>query len=161
MRAPRERAARQKFSPEEDDRLRELVSRHGEHNWQVIAAELGRRAARRCKERWTHYLAPTIMRASWSVREDQLLDEKVAQLGKKWKLLEVYFPGRTDIGLKNRYNLLTRKRNKALKSVMHGWIRGRKHQDAAQDDDKAAFVEDDRDPNEPDVWVWHFELDPN
>jgi hypothetical protein len=40
-------------------------------------------------------------------------------------------------------------------------IKDRRYKEAAEDDDKAEFVDVDAASNEPDAWVWRFKLDPN
>jgi hypothetical protein len=47
-----------------------------------------------------------------------LLEEYVAEHGKKWKLFEEFFPGRTEISIKNRYNVLLRRRARDIKVAM-------------------------------------------
>jgi hypothetical protein len=156
----RPRVPRQKFSPEEDERLRELVSVHGEQNWHLISAELGNRRARPCKERWAHYLSPSVMHSAWAPHEDKLLEEKVNELGRRWKVLEAYFPGRTDVNLKNRYNLLTRKRNKAIRMALHLPLKVRSTKQIAFSDPRADTPDFDS-QNEPKTWLWHFPFDLN
>jgi hypothetical protein len=57
-----------------------------------------------CKERLLHYLAPDIIQSRWTQAEAELLDEKV----KQWEMFEAFFPGRVDVGIQNRYNVLLR-----------------------------------------------------
>lgn len=100
------------FTPEEDDRLRELVEKHGENNWFHIASKMPKRDTRQCRERWFNYLSPKVINGTWSPEEDKVLAEKVSQFGRKWKAIEAFFPGRTDINIKNRWNFLQKKRAK-------------------------------------------------
>jgi hypothetical protein len=105
---------RRKFTEHEDQQLRELVAEMGNENWPLIANSIPGRTARQCKERWTHYLAPGIVFSEWAPDEDQLLEAKVAESGEKWKTLERYFIGRTDANIKNRYNVLKRRRRRQV-----------------------------------------------
>jgi hypothetical protein len=100
------------------------------------------------------------MHSSWAPHEDRLLEEKVGELGRRWKVLEAYFPGRTDINLKNRYNLLTRKRNKAIKIALRLPPKVQRTRKFAFTDPKADAT-DLGSQDEPDAFVWHFEFDAN
>jgi hypothetical protein len=104
-----------KFSPTEDDILRQLVKENGTDDWVKIASLVRGRDARQCKERWCHYLAPELIKLPWGEADDALLEHKVAEYGRTWKRFELWFPGRTDIDIKNRYNLLMRRKLKRLR----------------------------------------------
>jgi hypothetical protein len=105
---------RRKFSPDEDDMLRALVKKNGVGDWPAIAAQMPNRDSRQCKERWFHYLAPCLVQNPWTRADDVLLEGKVAEHGHRWKLFELFFPGRTDVNIKNRYNVLVRRRKREL-----------------------------------------------
>jgi hypothetical protein len=110
--------ARFPFSPEEDAQLRALVDSHGQTDWVAIAECMPGRSSRQCKERWMHYLSPDITQRNWTEEEDERLIQKVDEMGRRWQLLVPFFPGRTDVGLKNRYNVLQRKSVKEFKIAM-------------------------------------------
>jgi hypothetical protein len=101
---------KRKFSLDEDNMLRTLVKENGIGDWVKIAERMQDRDSRQCKERWFHYLAPHLTQQPWTRAEDILLEAKAAQDGHRWKHFEVFFPGRTDVGIKNRYNLLIRRK---------------------------------------------------
>lgn len=104
------------FSPEEDNLISYLVKSYGENNWAKISKCMKQmnydRNIRQCKERYNHYLNPKINNSEWTTDEDELLIKKVEQIGKRWKILEDYFQGRTEVSLRNRFNMLIRKREK-------------------------------------------------
>jgi hypothetical protein len=104
------RRRRISFTPDEDDRLRELVSKYGTEDWAKIASKMPKRETRQCRERWLNYLAPSVIRAPWTAEEDAMLIQKVNELGRKWQQIAHFFKGRTDINVKNRWNHL-RKHN--------------------------------------------------
>jgi hypothetical protein len=106
---------RHHFLEHEDELLRELVEDFGDDDWATIAEELPGRSPRQCKERWNHYLSPQLVQTKWLEGEDELLLGLVEKHGKKWKLLERYFTGRTDTNIKNRYNVLARREVKYAK----------------------------------------------
>jgi hypothetical protein len=110
--------SRRKFSPEEDDMLRTVVTQLGHSDWSVIARHLPNRTPRQCRDRWKHYISPEVVTGNWTEADDQLLMSKVQELGQKWSTITQLFPGRTDIGVKNRYISLTGRGNK-------GWDKGR------------------------------------
>jgi hypothetical protein len=102
------RHPRSTFRPEEDFRLRELVRRLG-RDWIEVARQMNNRNARQCKERWMNYLSPDVCAQPWTDDDDQLLLQKVAELGPKWVRITSFFPKRTDSNLKNRWFILMRR----------------------------------------------------
>jgi hypothetical protein len=111
-------SVRSKFTTTKDEMLRTLIEQCGEGNWHSIARHLPGRNARQYKERWFHYLAPNIVTAEWTEIEDRLLWLKVFEFGRSWKALSPFFPGRTEVSLKNRYNVLMRKTAGEIKAAL-------------------------------------------
>lgn len=110
------------FSPEEDEVLLNLVETQGIGNWQKISIKMKNynfdRNGRQCRDRYYHYLDPSIkMNCDWTPEEDSLILKYVEKKGKKWKGMEKNFPGRTEVSLRNRYNLLMRKKVKEQKKT--------------------------------------------
>jgi hypothetical protein len=103
MSLPAPKRKREKFLPEEDIKLRELVAIHGPNAWEIVAAGLPGRNVRQCRERWKHYLSSDRLNAAWTPDEDRLLFEKIGSIGPKWTRLATFFPGRTDIQVKARW----------------------------------------------------------
>ncbi|OHT00198.1 Myb-like DNA-binding domain containing protein [Tritrichomonas foetus] len=103
---------KRKFTQEEDEIVRQLVNEHGPKQWDLIAKSLKNRTARQCRDRWKHYLSPTVSLREWTLEEDRLLLSYTQQFGPQWAALVKFFPGRTDINLKNRFNKLQRKSKK-------------------------------------------------
>jgi hypothetical protein len=73
---------------------------------------------RQCRDRYLKYLAPDLVLSHWTEVEDRLLDEKFAQFGPRWKYLATFFPNRTDVGLKNRWQMHLRNEQKRLLSII-------------------------------------------
>jgi hypothetical protein len=94
---------RMSFTTDEDDRLRTLVRKYGADNWTMISAKMPRRDRRQCRERWLNYLSPAVSNGPWTPDEEQLLRDKVSELGRRWKTIEAFFEGRTDINIKNHW----------------------------------------------------------
>jgi hypothetical protein len=107
LRAP---APKLRFSPEEDELLTELVQAHGTSDWPVIASFLPDRNARQCRERWTNYVNPKLVKKGWTREEDALLVEKYNELGPKWATISRSFEGRGRNNLKNRLWAIQRKK---------------------------------------------------
>lgn len=116
------RRRREKFLPQEDEMLRQLVDKYGPCAWEQIAREMPGRNVRQCRERWKHYLSGTASKEPWTEEEDQLLFEKMKEIGPKWTKLTQFFKGRTDIQIKARWmqrfanisNLHIRRNNKRM-----------------------------------------------
>jgi hypothetical protein len=100
---------RQKFTPEEDQQLRELVALIGENNWTEVAARLGTRSSRQCRERFRNYLSPQLRNEPWTPDEDALLRDKYEVFGAKWSSIVAFFPTRSEVNLKNRWAQITHK----------------------------------------------------
>lgn len=105
------------FTEEEDKLVLKFVCLLGKNNWAGVAALMKNhgynRNARQCRDRYFHNLDPRINNDSdWTKEEDDLLIKKVEEEGKRWKSFERYFTGRTEVGLRNRYHILIRKKVK-------------------------------------------------
>jgi hypothetical protein len=94
---------REKFLPEEDVKLKELVQKYGTVSWDIIAREMPGRNPRQCRERWKHYVSSTRPKSDWSPAEDVLLYQKMEEMGPRWTNLAQFFPGRTDLQVKSRW----------------------------------------------------------
>ena len=97
------------FTPEEDQRLIQLVALYGTESWHVIAAHLPPRTSRQCRERYKTYLSPDVDVSPWTRDEDRLLVQKVQQFGCKWAQIRGFFGQRTVNNIKNRWNTVIRR----------------------------------------------------
>jgi len=102
--------SRSSFTSEEDEKLKEMVAKYGESNWNDISRHFPGRTTRQCRERYRHYLNPMIKNGEWTREEDELLLEKYEEFGSKWVQIAKFFNSRTDINVKNRWIVLMRKR---------------------------------------------------
>ena len=91
----KEKAIPQRWTNEEDDQLRNAVSRYGERNWKSIAEKVTGRNHTQCLQRWTKVLAPGLIKGHWRPDEDQLLRDLVAEGRKNWGQVASQIPGRT------------------------------------------------------------------
>ena len=107
--APVSGGSRNPFTPDEDSRLRELVGQFGENNWECVAAAMGNRNVRQCRERWFCFVSNVVRKGEWSTEEDAILLDKYRQYGSKWKFFETFLPGRKCYSIRNRLHLLVRR----------------------------------------------------
>ncbi|KAF9459951.1 hypothetical protein BDZ94DRAFT_1267037 [Collybia nuda] len=96
------------WAPDEDEKLVKGIERYGTR-WSLVASMVQSRNSDQCAKRWTDTLNPAIDRTTWSPDADELLLQAVNEHGKVWtKIVKTYFPGRTGLSAKNRYNSITR-----------------------------------------------------
>ncbi|KAK8837112.1 hypothetical protein M9Y10_037166 [Tritrichomonas musculus] len=95
--------ARRKFSLEEDTQLNRLIELHGPKNWDKIALSMPGRTGRQCRDRFNNYLKPSLTNGPWSIDEDNLLKQKVKEIGKHWNIIAKFFNGRSSNNIKNRW----------------------------------------------------------
>ncbi|MDR0661950.1 MAG: hypothetical protein LBF76_00990 [Holosporales bacterium] len=107
---PRMRQSYSLFTSEEDDRLRQLMQDPActKKGWVYIAVCMPGRNARQCRERWIHYLNPSVNRTPWTEGEYQLLIEKYNELGSAWTAIAQFFQGRSPNDIKNKWHLLAK-----------------------------------------------------
>ena len=99
---------RKPFSKQEDILLKQLIEEYGVDNWTEIAAHMKNRSVRQCRERWNNNLSQGISKEKWTKEEDALILQKYEEFGSRWKIIELYFNGRTSYSIRNRYNSLIR-----------------------------------------------------
>jgi hypothetical protein len=108
-----------KFTRVEDIALTGFVKRYGADDWTSIAAAMGNRTVRQCKERWMSYLSPEIGNGPWTTYEDALLLLKVHEYGFQWRIVARFFQSRTDINVKSRWHLLQRRLKREIQTQLH------------------------------------------
>ncbi|KAH0795992.1 Myb-like DNA-binding domain containing protein [Histomonas meleagridis] len=85
----------QKWSPEEDALLREIVSSQQSINWKSAEARFPGKTSQQIFERWTKVLDPKLTKGSWTRQEDEIIINFVAANGcKTWTKLASLLPGR-------------------------------------------------------------------
>ena len=110
--AKNETPTKRHFSYAEDCLVRRLVEELGTGQWQAIAKQLENRTARQVRDRWRYYLDPALVHKEWTIQDDKLLISLIQTIGKQWSQLVKFFPGRTDVNLKNHWNKLQRRAKK-------------------------------------------------
>ncbi len=81
------------WTPEEDQKVIDLVHLHGAKKWTLIARHLNGRIGKQCRERWHNHLNPEINKKPWTQEEDGVIIEAHGRYGNQWsriaKLLQV------------------------------------------------------------------------
>ncbi|KAJ7679354.1 hypothetical protein DFH06DRAFT_1316283 [Mycena polygramma] len=96
------------WAPDEDQRLLNAIDCYGTR-WSLVASMVQTRNSDQCAKRWCDTLNPAIDRTAWTAEADDTLIQAVNEHGKVWtKIVQMYFPGRTGLAAKNRYNSITR-----------------------------------------------------
>ncbi|CAN6649355.1 hypothetical protein TRVA0_023S01970 [Trichomonascus vanleenenianus] len=107
--APAKARSRRVWTPEEDEKLRLLVSYWGDQcgkngHWDKISAHFDNRTNKDCRKRWFHSLDPKLKRGRWTEHEDKVLVEAHKKMGPVWHRIAQLIPGRTDDQCSKRYN---------------------------------------------------------
>lgn len=121
---------RGKWTPEEDEQLKQAVLQIGGHQggWAKVKELVPGRSDVQCRERWKNVLDPTITSKPWTVAEDARLLEVVAKIGSsKWSLVAQEMDSlRTDNQCARRWKALQKepkykiKRRKILIDLVAG-----------------------------------------
>ena len=98
-----------KFTYEEDAKLRKLVNEYGEKSWDIIASHMKGRNIRQVHDRWVYYLSPNVCNSPWTDEEDEKLIHLTQELNGRWVQISKRFNGRNDTQIKNRWNFLKKR----------------------------------------------------
>lgn len=91
-----------KFTPDEDKRLKLLVGEYGTSEWGKIASLIPGRTSRQCRDRWSNYIDPKISMKPWTPLEDMQLIKRYMEIGPHWRIVANCFPGRSINNVRNR-----------------------------------------------------------
>lgn len=96
--------SKRKWTPQDDEALRQAVEIFGDRNWQHVAAMVGTRSGQQCLQRWMKSINPAIRRSRWTPEEDEALRAAVGVYGVgNWNKVQRHIPGRTDMQCRERW----------------------------------------------------------
>lgn len=95
--------SRRKFTPQEDENLKILITRIGTHNWEIISQYMPGRTAKQCRDRFCNYLIEPHTNEPWSNDEDNTLLRLLSIVGPKWTKIAQHLPKRSGNDVKNRW----------------------------------------------------------
>jgi hypothetical protein len=91
------------WSIEEDKQLIQWVKTEGPTKWSQCAEFIKGRNGKQCRERWFNSLNPHVIKGNWTTEEDYKLFYYYNKFGGKWSKIFIYFVGRSENSVKNRF----------------------------------------------------------
>ncbi len=86
------------WSATEDQYLLHLVNLHGAHNWVRISSTIGTRSPKQCRERFHQNLKPNLNHDPITPEEGVLIEQMVAEMGKRFLQLPIGDVERVTLG---------------------------------------------------------------
>ncbi|XP_076598133.1 v-myb avian myeloblastosis viral oncogene homolog-like 2a isoform X1 [Chaetodon auriga] len=94
-----------KWTLEEDENLKILISNFGKKDWKTIASFLPGRTEFQCVHRWKKHVDPDLVKGCWSKEEDEKIIELVKRYGTKhWSLIARHLKGRMGKQCRERWH---------------------------------------------------------
>jgi len=102
------KACRTRWTPEEDELLLKLVSKHGARKWEQLAVHFPNRKGPQLRSRWCHSLADMESKRPFTPAEDEWIMEGYRRFGAKWKYIASFMEHRLPNDVLNRAKALQR-----------------------------------------------------
>lgn len=115
----RKQGAQPKFTNNDDQRLKDFVSKFGIEDWTKISMLMKNKSAKQCKDRWSNYLDPAYSHSPWTEEEDNLLLLMYEEMGSQWTLMSSHFEKKTPGEIRFRYLKLMRQKMKMNRNNFH------------------------------------------
>ncbi|XP_074500865.1 v-myb avian myeloblastosis viral oncogene homolog-like 2a isoform X2 [Sebastes fasciatus] len=94
-----------KWTQEEDENLKILISNFGKKDWKTIASFLPGRTEFQCMHRWKKHLDPDLVKGYWSKEEDEKIVELVSEYGTRhWSMIARHLNGRMGKQCRERWH---------------------------------------------------------
>jgi DNA-binding transcriptional MerR regulator len=110
------KGSRRFFSPEDDTILRRIKETNPNLTWPEVSELMPGFNTRQLRERWCHYLSPSLNTTMWTTEEDQQLIKLHHELGSRWGEIGARMGNRSPPDVKNRYQTIRHRRRAARRS---------------------------------------------
>ena len=112
------RVKRGKWSAEEDEQLRQVLSRRDSKDaraWELASQAMGyTRNIKQIRGRWENFLDPNLRLVAWTEEEDACLLRLQREFGNKWTTFSSTLVGRSSDRIRNRFTQLRKQRSKDI-----------------------------------------------
>lgn len=99
------RKQKTKWSPNEDENLRQSYKVNQGKNWKKISDALPDRSETQCINRWQKVLNPDLHKGAWTKEEDDIVVQMVEKHGpKKWSVIASHLKGRIGKQCRERWH---------------------------------------------------------
>ncbi|KAK1318240.1 Transcription factor GAMYB [Acorus calamus] len=79
------KSEKRRWSPEENQILKDHIHRYGKGNWDQVPKHCGlSRSGKSCRLRWLNHLRPNLKKGPFTIEEKQNINELHERLGNKW-----------------------------------------------------------------------------